>query len=279
MCEDKNCEHCYKTSFASYDKRTDKGKLKIDCWISEKNCNLIPRDILGSDMKQYWFNCDLCNHQFQQKIRSITRKDIWCPYCSVTWNKRCTEIDCDFCFQKSFASYNGITKKGKLKKDCWIIEKNNDLTPRDVTKWVNKKFWFQCDTCSHDFSSTLHNIRYSQNWCPYCSIPTKKMCDDIKCEHCIQRSFAGYEGKTIKGKLKKDCWIVEKNNGLTPRDIMESSGKNKMWFQCDVCNHNFQSNLLNITCGGNWCPYCSSRQMCDDLTCMFCICGLTFCCI
>ena len=135
------------------------------------------------------------------------------------------------------------------------------MTPREVTKGTHKKYWFQCDTCPHHFESSLSNITNSKNgtWRPYCSIPTKKMCDDINCNHCIQRSFAGYEGKTIKGKLKKDCWIVEKNNRLTPRDIMKSAGKNKFWFQCDVCNHDFQSILINITCGGNWCPHCVNK--------------------
>ena len=40
----------------------------------------------------------------------------------------------------------------------------------------------------------------------------------------FERSFASYEGKTEKGKLKKECWVVEKNNGLTPRDVTKGRG-------------------------------------------------------
>ena len=46
----------------------------------------------------------------------------------------------------------------------------------------------------------------------------------------FERSFASYEGKTEKGKFKKDCWVSEKNNGLTPRDITLHNGGN-FWFQ------------------------------------------------
>ena len=46
-------------------------------------------------------------------------------------------------FENSFASYEGKTEKGKLKKDCWIVEKNNRLTPSEVTKGSGKKYWLQ----------------------------------------------------------------------------------------------------------------------------------------
>ena len=88
----------------------------------------------------------------------------------------------------------------------------------------------------------------------------------------FERSFASYEGKTDKGKLKKDCWVVEKNNGITPRDIMKCNQTNTFWFQCDVCNHGFQAILNHITSSnGTWCPYCSNHKICDDITCSFCV--------
>ena len=80
----------------------------------------------------------------------------------------------------------------------------------------------------------------------------------------FERSFASYEGKTEKGKFKKDCWVSEKNNGLTPRDITKGSSK-KYWFQCDECPHQFEKIIYDITkpTGGSWCPYCSNRKLCD----------------
>ena len=272
ICVEEGCDYCYQKSLESYEGKTKNGKLKKDCWLKEKNNGLVPRQVYSGNNNKMWFQCDICYHPFQQSIRRIIIKGNWCPYCSVTWNKICDDVNCSYCYQRSFAGFEGKTNTGKLKKDCWIVEKNNGITPREVYTGKNIKYWFQCDTCPHIFNTSIEDIvKEKGTWCPYCSIPTKKMCGDINCGHCIQRSFAGYEGETEKGKMKKDCWIIEKNNGLTPRDIMKSSGVNKFWFQCDVCNHDFQSNLVNITCGGNWCPYCSNQKMCDDITCSFCV--------
>ena len=118
-------------------------------------------------------------------------------------------------FENSFASYEGKTEKGKSKKDCWIIEKNNRLIPRNVTKGSGKKYWFQCDECPHQFEKRIDNTTCKAGWCPYCSKPVSELCRDEQCNHCYQNSFASYGGKTNKGKLNKDCWIVEKNGGLS----------------------------------------------------------------
>ena len=61
----------------------------------------------------------------------------------------------------------------------------------------------------------------------------------------LERSFASYEGKTERGKLKKDCWVSEKNNGLLPRYVTLHNGGN-FWFQCDKCPHLFHKIIYEI---------------------------------
>ena len=245
--------------------------MKKDCWIVEKNNGLTPRDIIKSNQNnKFWFQCDLCCHNFQAKLNHITSSNgTWCPYCSN--HKMCDDITCSFCVSKSFEGFEGKTKNGKLKKDCWMIEQNNGLTPRDVFLTTNKKYTFQCDCCPHIFTSTLNSItRQEGTWCPYCSSQT--ICKSSDCEHCFKKSFASYEGKTPSGNLKIDYWIKEKNNGLTPRDITKSNGK-KFWFQCDKCPHSFQSDPAHMTrTGARWCPYCSDpcKKICYDKKCDHC---------
>jgi len=73
------------------------------------------------------------------------------------------------------------------------------------------------------------------------------------------RSFASFDGKTSNGKLKVDCWDNKKNGKVNPRDVFKSSRK-KYFFDCDVCNHTFDSSLNNITCSKpNWCPHCTNK--------------------
>ena len=125
MCNDDDCKICFERSFASFNDKTDNGKLKIDCWIEEKN-GKIPREVFKNTHTKYWFKCDNknCNHEFDLYLHDVVNKTKkWCYYCKNNKTKLCDNIDCKQCFDKSFASYTGKTKKDKLKIDCWIKEK------------------------------------------------------------------------------------------------------------------------------------------------------------
>ena len=262
LCSDKDCNYCFNKSFASYNGKTANDKLKIDCWHSTKNKGKTSRDVFKQSNKKFWFRCDVCNHDFDSVLSSISGKKSWCPYCCVPSRKLCKDRKdckgCNYCFNKSFASYNGKTKNGKLKVDCWHSTKNKGKTPRKVFKLSGDKFWFQCDVCNHNFESSLNNISGNNRWCPYCCVPSRKLCSDKDCNYCFNKSFASYNGKTANDKLKIDCWHPTKNKGKTPRDITISSEK-KCWFQCDVCNHDFDSLISSISRRNTWCPHCKNK--------------------
>lgn len=64
--------------------------------------------------------------------------------------------------------------------------------------------------------------------------------------------------------------LATKNlNDKTPRNFFKGSSK-KFWFTCNVCNHNFYQSLNNITTSNMWCPFCSSKQLCDKDDCKIC---------
>ena len=91
--------------------------------------------------------------------------------CNGNKQRLCVKRDCELCFQRSFASYDGKTENGKLKVDCWI---DNKSSPREVFKSCNSKFNFKCDICLHKFESRLNNITSKNpNWCPYCKNKTE----------------------------------------------------------------------------------------------------------
>lgn len=171
LCNDLNCKHCLDKSLASYEEKTPNGKFKIDCWDKEKNKNINPRNINISSGLKFWFKCDICNHSFNKQISSINLGS-WCPYC-VRY-KLCNN-KCDFCYNNSFASYEGKTSNGKFKINCWNNEKNNNIIPRNITLYTNKKYWFVCDECNNNFKSTISHITLHTRWCPYCVNKTEKI--------------------------------------------------------------------------------------------------------
>ena len=69
--------------------------------------------------------------------------------------------------KKSFASHK--------RAEYWSDK--NKLKPHQVCLGSDKKIWFDCGKCHHEFVSRVANINCGGNWCPYCK--NKKLCGDI----------------------------------------------------------------------------------------------------
>src|SRR5688572_22176956 len=83
----------------------------------------------------------------------------------------------------------------------------------------------------------------SQEKCPHTQ-STRKLCTKNECKICYNRSFASSD--------RAQYWSEE--NKEQPRNVFKLSNK-KYKFNCDVCNHTFESALSNITNCNSWCPY------------------------
>ena len=156
-------------------------------------------------------------------------------------------------FERSFASHE--------KSKYW--SKKNNEKPENVFKSSGKKFWFECN-CGHSFCSTLNHITSTSikpTWCPYCSNPPLKMCEDNECELCYNNSFASND---------KSKYLIGDENRMqvVPRQIFKSTNK-KCLFKCGECLHNFIISINNLS-RGKWCPYCSHKKLCEDNECELC---------
>ena len=237
ICLNDNCNQCFEKSFASHE--------KAKYW-SNKN-ELTPRQVFKSSAKKYTFNCDKCNHEFisnPEKV-SIGR---WCPYCCVPQKQLCGSKECSDCYNKSFASHE---------KSVYWSDKN-EIKPEFVLKKGDKRIWFNCDKCDHNFEK---QIKYVSNdgWCPYCN--SYKLCENNDCINCFNRSFASHE--------KSKYWSNQ-NGEMTPRNIVKGSG-DKYWFSCDKCCHEFIKSIDSITgIKNSWCPYCVNKKMCNNDDCQEC---------
>ena len=229
LCADSNCNRCFNNSFASHE--------KAKYW-SGKNEDNTPRQVFKSSHAKYWFDCNVCGHLFNSTLSHISgKKDTWCQYCAN--QQLCTDLNCNDCFNKSFASHE--------KAKYWS-GKNEDNTPRQVFKSSNAKYWFDCNVCGHLFNSTLSHISGKKDtWCPYCSNPPKIMCSDLNCNHCFNKSFASHE--------KAIYWSNE-NKDTNPRLVFKST-RNKYLFKCNNA-HLFEVSLYNIV-AGKWCPFCVNK--------------------
>ena len=228
------CKICFDKSFASDEKSK---------YWSKRN-DKEPRQCFKQSNKKYFFDCDICNHELYIALNNVYN-GYWCAYCA---HQKLCDNDCQFCYNNSFAS----NEKSKY------LSNKNDLTPRQIFKSSTKKFLFNCDICNHEFDATPGHVTEG-TWCPYCCNPPKKLCKDHdNCKFCYNNSFASND--------KSKYWSMK--NESKPRDNFKQSNK-KFWFNCDICNHEFDATLAHVT-EGTWCPYCAHQKICNNNDCKFC---------
>ena len=89
----------------------------------------------------------------------------------------------------------------------------------------------QCLNCGHQWKSKWRDIKYKNNWCPFCY--NRKLCSN--CVTCYNKSFASHP-KSIYLSIE---------NKLNARQLFLNSNK-KYKFVCDKCNHSFDITLNKI---------------------------------
>jgi len=206
----------FENSFASVEKSNQ--------W-SPKN-KLKPNEVFKYSNEKFLFDCNVCSHEFSITLANV--KYHWCPYCV---NQKLCKDNCDYCYDKSFASTSKI-----LKLKQW--SDNNELTPREVFKSSNTKYLFNCDNCDHEISMSPYHISINV-WCYYCT--NKKVCDSDSCDMCYKNSFA----------INEFAKHWSPKNIKTPRMVLKSSAK-KYIFDCPFCKNEYIRSLSAIT-QGYWC--------------------------
>jgi hypothetical protein len=204
---------------------------------------LEPIEVLLKSGKLFSFDCNICHHTFKMKPIDITSRNSWCPYCSV--NRLCDNINCNTCFNKSFASYW---------RSWWLLDEN-DIDSRNIHKYSNKNFKFKCTECNHIFITSPNKVSIG-NWCKYCA--NQELCNNQDCTYCFKKSF--------KSHIKYNMWSDD--NIIDARYVSKSS-HTKYIFKCAVCTHSFECSPANITRDRN-CSYCTNKKLCQSEDCNIC---------
>ncbi len=191
---------------------------------SPKN-RLKPSEVPRASTELFIFDCNKCGHEFSKQLNTV-QSGSWCPFCV---NRKICNNDCEYCFDKSFASSPRALQ--------WSDK--NEVTPREVMKSAHEKYFFNCEKCYHELYITLNSVTIKGNWCIFCA--NKKLCESESCKICENKSFSG-------NKYSK-YWSLK--NTILPRMVLKSSA-NKYIFDCPSCNNEYLSSPGTIT-AGHWC--------------------------
>ena len=193
-------------------------------WNKEKNGNLKSQDVSIGSNKKIWWKCDK-GHEWNARIGDRIRGD-GCPYCSG---------------HKILSGYNDlVTKQPNLALE-WDYEKNKQLNPRTISPGSNNKVWWKCKK-GHSWQATICS-RSKGLGCPYCS--NKKV-------------LPGYNDLATKYPSLVLEWDFEQNGDIRPENVVPGTNK-KVYWTCNVCNHNWQATIASRTYG-HGCPVCARKR-------------------
>ncbi len=194
LCGNVECDFCKEKSFAN--------EPMAKNW-SDKN-DQKPHQVSISCNSKFWFVCNMCGHDYTQKLNNITNNGQGCPYCSKTFKKICFEEDCKKCYNASFASH----KKAKY----WSFK--NKVPPRHVLKATSRAhYWFD-GKCGHTFKLRPDRIYRDNYWCPFCVNKTEVILKEFlekKFEISTQNKFDWCINQETNKKLPFDFYIPERN--------------------------------------------------------------------
>ena len=106
----------------------------------------------------------------------------------------------------------------------------------------NKRVWWKCPKCGHEWQTSPNNRVNNDTGCPACA-------------HCTVDSNIN-SLDIVNPELAKQ-WDAEKNFPLTPKDVAAFDNRDYFWL-CEH-GHSWQASPANRT-KGTKCPYCAGKK-------------------
>lgn len=192
------------------------------------------------------------NYTFLGKYKnSVTKISTRCNTCTHVWDARPSDImrghGCPVCAGKVIlVGYNDLCTAAPDICDEWNYEKNQDFTPEQVTLKSDKRVWWKCRTCGHEWLSIVSN-RTKGHGCPECA-KVKNGLNYVKRKIAQRGSLADSRPDLLLE------WDYEKNT-TDPLEVCVTSNS-KFWWKCDQ-GHSWMAPVYvrNNGCGCRVCAH------------------------
>ena len=197
-------------------------------WDYTKNGSLSPQSItFGSDKKVWWICSE--GHSYQATVSNRCHGKN-CPYCSNN---------------KVLQGYNDLASQHPEIAAEWDYGKNQK-GPNCVLSGSNKKVWWRCKTCGHEWLANPNHRVYRQSGCPACS----------------GRVATPEENLMIVNPQLCREWN-ETRNSKSPSDYRPQSNQ-KVWWICSTCGYEWQAKI-NDRSNGTGCPCCAGKVVAEGV--------------
>jgi rubrerythrin len=167
---------------------------------------------------EVWWRCHNCGHVWRSAIRL-----------------RCAGAGCPACHAHEMYDRSLATRYPELAAE-WHPTRNAGLDVRMIGHASQRRVWWRCKQCGHEWRTTVKHRAYRGQGCPECS---KRRLSELalSLEYWRvprDRSFALQHPELLPQ------WHPDRNQGLDPFAV--GSGSNlKVWWRCTECGFGWQS--------------------------------------
>ena len=197
-------------------------------WHPIKNAGLSPTNYKANSSVKIWWKCAKCGYEWKTAIEKRAIRKHGCLNCTN---------------QVTVSGVNDLATLHPKVAQEWHPTKNGFLTPRDIRPKSNRKYWWKCVKCGHEWQASAQSRIHLKSGCPACSgrVARTGVTDlFVVCPH-----------------LKQE-WNFEKNKHLDPSRLSKGSNT-KAWWKCPK-GHSYEMTIHRKSAGAG-CPYCTSHRV------------------
>ena len=224
----RNCSYCAKRRLDVNDSLLTKYPDIASEWHPTKNNELTPKMVFSGTSQKVWWQC-LKNpeHEWEAtpNARTLDVRGTGCPGCSG---------------QKVFPS-NSLAVLNPTLASEWHPTKNEDLIPYHVTTGSDKRVWWKCSTCKHEWDAHIYH-RSNGTGCPSPQCKNKRISEKKKAYY----AKVGFEKLTKLATERNGEFVTGKFLGMKELHV----------WKCEQ-GHLFDLQPQKIKDKNQWCPHCS----------------------
>ena len=195
-------------------------------WHPKKNGTLAPQDVTAGTHRKVWWMCEK-GHEWQAAVFSRTANGAGCPVCA---GKVIVQGENDL-----RTIYPSIAKE-------WHAAKNENLTPKTVSPYSNRKVWWICER-GHAYQAVVAARTMHGSGCPYCA---------------GRKALPGFNDLATVDPQTAAQWHPTLNSNLTPEMVTAGSRK-KVWWVCSE-GHVWKAAVYSRTGSRkSGCPVCAGK--------------------
>lgn len=201
-------------------------------WAQELNGQLQPTDVSEASQKKVWWRCKL-GHVWEAAVYSRGKLGTGCPYCSN---------------RIILPGFNDLQTR-RPDMAAQYDEAKNGCPASSVMPGSQKKYWWHCRTCGHEWQTSPSNLAKSKSLCPQCTARGKRSVLLV-----------------LNGSVADNFPLLEKELVQDPNDPIDlnvclCTDKKEVLWQCRACGNVWRASIISRAYKGAGCPACGQSHI------------------